>query len=181
MATILNTTGARILPGRLVLTWVVCASVLGALLVIAQHSYGGLDDPDQAQQRPGFLDARRLPRHPPTVGGVPAYGERGVVFFVRPAQLQTVRSAVEGNRSLPRLARLAIVSSSSVALEGITPVVGDPDGRLAVAYGMRRPRDGGPPVGYAVVDRAGRVRYATLDPDVGSGLKEVATIVRAEP
>jgi hypothetical protein len=58
-------------------------------------------------------------------------------------------------------------------------VVEDSDGRLADRYGMRRPQDAGPPVGYAVVDGKGRIRYRTLDPDVAHELREVRTIVAA--
>ena len=38
------------------------------------------------------------------------------------------------------------------------------DSRAAPAVGMRRPADGGVPIGYAVIDRKARVRYTTLDP-----------------
>ena len=55
----------------------------------------------------------------------------------------------------------------------------DPDGRLAAAYRMRRPRVGGPPVGYAVVDVDGTIRYRTEDPWVVNGLDKVLTIVGA--
>jgi alkyl hydroperoxide reductase subunit AhpC len=58
-------------------------------------------------------------------------------------------------------------------------VLGDPDGAVAKAYGMRVPRGGGPPVGYAVVDAAGAIRYRTLDPAVAERLREVGTIVSA--
>lgn len=44
------------------------------------------------------------------------------------------------------------------------PVVSDPDGSIAALVGMPEPRDGGPPVGYAVLDEDAFVRYATLDP-----------------
>lgn len=58
-------------------------------------------------------------------------------------------------------------------------VVSDPNGAVAQAYGMRRPRAGGAPVGYAVVDATGAVRYRTLDPEVVHRLGEVATMVEA--
>lgn len=56
---------------------------------------------------------------------------------------------------------------------------GLPHDNLAEAYGMRSPSDGGPPVGYAVVDGQGRIRYRTLDPTVATELPEVATILAA--
>jgi len=55
----------------------------------------------------------------------------------------------------------------------------DPEGRTAALYGMRVPADGGPPVGYAVVDAENRVRYRTLDPDPAGNTREVMTILRA--
>lgn len=60
-----------------------------------------------------------------------------------------------------------------------TPVVVDPTGSLARRFGLRRPRDGGPPVGYVVVDARGLIRYRTLDPTVTRNLDEVDTIVAA--
>ena len=51
-------------------------------------------------------------------------------------------------------------------------------GRIANAYGMRIPIDGGPPVGYAVVDKSGLIRYRTLAPDV-SALYELSVILSA--
>ncbi|MGH9268341.1 MAG: hypothetical protein ACRD0D_09205, partial [Acidimicrobiales bacterium] len=59
--------------------------------------------------------------------------------------------------------------------------VSDPAARLANSYRLHRTRSGGPPEGYAVVDRRGLIRYRTLDPLVASHLGEVATIVRATP
>lgn len=64
---------------------------------------------------------------------------------------------------------------------GDVPIAIDRSGEYVAAIGIRRPRDSGPPVGYAVVDSRGQVRYRTLDPAVGDGLDEVATIVKAVP
>jgi alkyl hydroperoxide reductase subunit AhpC len=58
-------------------------------------------------------------------------------------------------------------------------VMADPAGELAEAYGLRQPADRGEPVGYAIVDAAGRIRYRTLDPEVEDLLGEVDTILRA--
>lgn len=62
---------------------------------------------------------------------------------------------------------------------GGPPVQVDAQGRLAALYDMRRPRDGGPPVGYAAVGSDGTIRYRTQDPGVADGLTEVRTIVDA--
>ncbi len=61
------------------------------------------------------------------------------------------------------------------------PLIPDTAGQIANGYQMRRPRDGGPPVGYAIVDSSGSVRYRTLDPTVWKHLKEVQTIWNATP
>jgi alkyl hydroperoxide reductase subunit AhpC len=58
-------------------------------------------------------------------------------------------------------------------------VVGDPAGALAAQFGLDRTSDGGAPVGYAVVDGHGDIRYRTLDPSVASQLDEIDTILRA--
>lgn len=76
---------------------------------------------------------------------------------------------------------MVVVSAAVARTCGGVPVVEDPSGELATRLAIRHPRDGGPPVGYAVVDRAGRVRYRTLDPTVADNLDEVETMVRATP
>ncbi len=55
---------------------------------------------------------------------------------------------------------------ATVSDEGVDLVVRvAPQGdELAELVGMPTPVDGGPPVGYAIVDPARQVRYATLDP-----------------
>ncbi len=60
-------------------------------------------------------------------------------------------------------------------------VVVDPAGRLADAVGLPVPVDGGPGIGYAVVDSTRQVRYATLDPAYLRNGFEVATIVGSVP
>ncbi|MHB1534991.1 MAG: hypothetical protein ACYC1D_10360 [Acidimicrobiales bacterium] len=162
--------------------WLTAVAVLGVGVVVSRASYGPLDDPNQAYQRPGFLDASPLPAHPPQVTPtVPSPGTRAVVFFVRPAEAQGLVDALRADTGLGRLARVAVVDSGGQLPASAVPVVLDRSGGLARAYGMRSPIDGGYPVGYAVVDSNGRVRYATIDPGVAQRLTEVATIVRATP
>lgn len=84
--------------------------------------------------------------------GVPSTGTRAVVFFVRPAEAQGLVDAIGADTELRRLARVAVVDSGGPLPTATVAVVADPGGRLARAYGMRRPNDGGYPVGYAVVD-----------------------------
>ena len=156
------------------------AGALGLLLAIARAAEGPLDDPDQAWQRPGFLDAGDLPAPAPTVApAVPAPGRPTVVFFVRTGGLaELCRSLATG--ALPSsVAVAAVVVGSASDGCAAAAVVDDPDGATAHAYGMRSPRGGGPPVGYAVVDAGGSIRYRTLDPEVGDQLDEVGTMVAA--
>jgi hypothetical protein len=167
---------------RLAVAWIVVVGTLGALLLVAGHTGSGLDDPDPAHQRPGFLDAFGGRSAAPSVTPVvPSTGRRAVVFFVRPQYAAPLCRALAGATSLRERADLAVVSSGPAGpCAGVT-VVTDAGGQLAGGYGMRRPTDRGPPVGYAVVDRLGRIRYRTLDPDVVAGLHEVQTMVRAVP
>lgn len=139
--------------------WLGSALVLGALLATSAAGSGPLDDPDPAKQRSGMLDVVG-PRSPaPEVApGVPAAGRPTVVFFVRPAQVEALSStlAAADAKGLAIAADLALVVSAPGPRAADAPndapaIVTDGDGRLADGYGMRRPRDGGPPVGYAVV------------------------------
>ena len=167
-------------PGRgLLAMWLLAALVLGGLLVIAQLFRSPLDDPDPAYQRPGILDLGTLPVPAPAVtGDIPRHGRSAVVFFDRPGLLPGLCQALAGT-GLAASADLVIVTPAERAGCGTVPVVEDSDGGLAGAYGMRAPSDGGPPVGYAVVDGQGRIRYRTLDPTVAAELPEVATILAA--
>ena len=167
----------------LVATWLGAAVGLGVLLLLARSTQEPLDDRDQAWQRPGFLDAGALPVPAPAlVAGVPAAGRPTVVFFERANRLAELCEAL-AESPLPGRAATAVVAPAlpphhcAVA----SAMVGDADATVAHAYGMRRPNDGGPPVGYAVVDAAGAIRYRTLDPAVADQLREVATIVAALP
>ena len=156
------------------------AVVFGGLLTVAQAADTGLDDPDPARQRPGFLDLGSLPLPaPPLASGLPTTGRRTVAFFVRPDRLDEVCRALSGGHRLRRTSVVIVVSGPG-ACEGV-PTVADRGTQLARSYGLRRPRDGGPPMGYAVVDAHGLIRYRTLDPAVADELDEVKTIVGATP
>lgn len=75
-------------------------------------------------------------------------------------------------------AELVVVTTGPIVDCGGVPVVADPPERIANAYGMRTPIDGDPPVGYAVVDNSGLIRYRTLAPKL-SELYEVSVILGA--
>ncbi|GAC1530394.1 MAG: hypothetical protein NVS3B12_04900 [Acidimicrobiales bacterium] len=165
-------------------TWVAAALLLGGLLALSRSGYRGLDDPNQAFQRPGLLDIGSLPDHPPAVTpSLPRTGRRAVVFFTRARGLAPLELALSGS-DLRRMADVAIVDEATVpAPPGAhtVAVVAEAGDGLARSYGMRVPRDGGPPVGYAIVDRNGRVRYATIDPGDAHRLQEVRTMLSAVP
>ncbi len=157
----------------LVSVWVAAAVGLGLLLAVAS-TRGPLDDPDPARQRPGFLDSGGVIA--PTVApGVPSPGRRAVVFFVRPAQAGPLCRALPAS-GLGKDASLAVIVSSPADCPGQAAVVVD-SGGIARGFGMPTPVDGGPPVGYALIDSSGRIRYRTLDPRGAGGLDEVATML----
>lgn len=83
--------------------------------------------------------------------------------------------------SLRRQARVLIVergTAAGAAPAGVT-VLSDPTGKLSRALAMRVPRDGGYPVGYAVVGPDGTVRYRTEDPGQDRRMSEVLMAVDA--
>jgi len=166
-----------------VLTWLGVAVGLGLVLALARAAEGPLDDRDPAWQRPGFLDAGE-PRNPApdVLAGFPPPGRPAVVFFVRADGLGELCHSLTAS-ALPHEAALAIVvpGPASASCETAGAVVSDAEGAVAEAYGMRRPRGGGSPVGYAVIDASGDIRYRTLDPEVADQLEEVGTIVAALP
>ena len=166
---------------RLAAVWLTMAALFGALLVAAQAAESGLDDPDPARQRPGYLDAGPLPQSAPRLtSSRPRGGHRAVAFFVGPEQLGPLCRALTAG-DLAARADLVVVVVAGSGRCAAAAVVNDPSERLARQYGLRQPQSGGPRVGYAIVDRHGDIRYRTLDPSVADELSEVETIVRATP
>ncbi len=150
------------------LFWLAGAIVLALVVLGVIRAPGPLDDPSKGDQRPGFLfdvdDARRvaeleLPGDP--VGRVPVV----VIFDRRISAPQRLQSFVG---DVPDGVAVVLVVSEPVDEQARLPagvgLVVRTGGRIANAVGMPVPRDGGPPVGYALVDHNARVRYATLDP-----------------
>jgi len=168
----------------LVTVWLLTAVVLGVLLAVAETAAGPLDDADPARQRPGFLDGFGLPTAAPSITGeVPRAGRRAVVFFERAERLEALCANLDGSGLADGADLVIVVADSSAGNLRCDPVaiVEDPTSDLSGAYGLPRPVGGGPPVGYAVVDSRGRLRYRTLDPAVAGELSEVRTIVDAVP
>jgi hypothetical protein len=170
------------LPSRraLVVIWLVAAVGFGALLAVANASEGPLDDPDPAHQRPGFLDEGGLPIVAPTVlPGLPSPGRVAVIFFERSSRAPSLCGALSRSSLVGKVDVVVVVVTDADLGCRQVRVVDDPHGAISLAYNMRVPRDHGPPVGYAVIDGNGQIRYRTLDPTLD--LDEVQTIVDALP
>lgn len=165
---------------QLVAVWLAATVALATLMAVARASESGLDDADPARQRPGFLDAGALPRPAPRLSAdLPRPGRRSVVFFTRPDAIDDLCRSLATSR-LAQRADVAVVVSGPGRCGGVV-TINDPAARLGRAYGLHRPRAGGPPVGYAVLDSRGLIRYRTLDPTAADHPGEVGTIVRAVP
>lgn len=164
------------LPAWGPLAWFAALAVVLTVVVVALvRPPGPLDQADPAYQRDGLLlDGPRVEQDVPGL----QLGERPVVvlFERRPPDRQALAVWLE---SVPAAARVQLVLLEPTRVELPVEVVVDPVDEIADVLGMPRPVDGGRPVGYAVVDAARVVRYATLDPEyLGNGF-EVTTIVRA--
>lgn len=162
--------------------------VLSLCLVVAvllgSRGPGPLDQPDRADQRNGLLLAG--PTVEPSLPGLAPGQGPTVLLFVRaspePGVLRDWRD------SLPGATHLVLVVQEPATADGLSTVdvasagsdlVVDTEGRLADAVDLPEPVDGGPGVGYAVVDDRGVVRYSTLDPAWPENAFEVETIVGA--
>ncbi|MGI8623905.1 MAG: hypothetical protein ACR2NB_10590 [Solirubrobacteraceae bacterium] len=167
------------LRGRSVLWfWLVGWVLLAFVVLVVIGGPGPLDDPALGSQRPGILvdaneaqsvAARALAPVPVGRGNVLLLFERDVPSAdVLDALRRAVGSgftlavAVPGGRRRPPPVPGVLAVDAPVA--------------AAVAVGMHRPRDGGPPIGYALLDREGRVRYATLAPNYVGELAELETV-----
>ncbi len=171
----------RLSPGlRALRVWLFVAVVAGAAVVATQRSASPLDDPEPAHQRAGYLDAVGERGTAPLVTiSRPAAGKVTVIFFVRTAQQRPLLSAMSKPRALPPDVDAAIVGAHPDLAESRFASVSDVDAGLARGYDMPVPRDGGYPVGYAIVGPDGTVRYRTLDPEMVSHLDEVRTMLAA--
>jgi len=157
--------------------WLVGSVLLALVVLVVIGGPGPLDDPAPGSQRPGILvdagEARSVRAR--AVAPVPVGRGNVLVLFERDVPSAdvldglrravgsgfTLALAVPGGDRRPPVSGVLAVESSAAA---------------AVAVGMPRPRDGGPPIGYALLDREGRVRYATLAPTYAGELAELATV-----
>lgn len=172
--------------------------VVGLLLIgtvlLGSRGPGPLDQPDAAQQRDGLiLDG---PTVEPVVAGVNLRDVPNVLLFVREPPAADLLDS--WRHSLPAAASVTLVvqgplraadeqgGDDSLRRPGgdgprLLSVVQDPDETLAEAVRLPEPVDGGPGIGYAVIDAAGVVRYSTLDPSWPDNAFEVTTILESAP
>jgi hypothetical protein len=164
------------LPAWAPLAWFAAlAMVLTFVIVTLVRPPGPLDDPNPAYQRDGLLlNSSVLPQQ---VAGLDFGGRAVVLLFVR--EVPPGDALAEWAAAVPEQAELRVVLPAPTNDNLSVPAVADPLNRLVRAVHMPAPVDGGRPVGYAVVDAARVVRYATIDPDYLSNSFEVATIVGA--
>jgi hypothetical protein len=164
------------LPTSAPLAWLAAlAMVLTFVIVTLVRPPGPLDDPNPAYQRDGLL--LNSPVLPQQVAGLDFGGRAVVLLFVR--EVPPGDELAEWAAAVPKQAEVRVVLPAPTSDDLPVPAVDDPLNRLARAVHMRAPVDGGRPVGYAVVDAARVVRYATIDPNYLSNSFEVATIVGA--
>lgn len=172
-------TRVPVVPSRraLVALWLTAALTFGLMLAMDRINREPGDDPDPAWQRPGLLDLGTLPVVAPPLDGVDP-SKPSVVFFHAGASAGLCHRL--STSSVSDEATIAIVTDdpTEVACAAATVNLVD-DGALARRFRLRSPAGGGYPTGYAVVDRNGLIRYATLDPHVADELDEVKTMVRA--
>ena len=163
--------------------WTATAIVLAVVVVVIVGDGGPLDDPKQGRQRPALLAPRN---QAPVVDNVAlprtGIGRNAVlVAFNRdlpePDELSAFRHHVPDDISI--LVVVGNANARAMQDEVNVEVIADPEGDVARELRMPRPKDGGPPVGYALVDRDARVRYATLDPSYTKHAAEIETIAGA--
>lgn len=165
---------------RLVEIWLIAVAILGLLLAISHATREGADDPDPARQRPGILDLGDLPAPAPELTrGIPARGAPSVVFFGGRKADELCR-ALTGRTWRPASTKVYLVVDRPPGScgDGVEVVEGSVS-RAASAFGLARPRDGKAPLGYAIVDARGMIRYRTLDPGTPTLLAEVDTMLAA--
>ena len=133
-----------------------------------------LDDPDLAHQQggwtssPGTWLSGALRPGPIPSTGLPGglVGERR--FLLAFAREVPDEETLEAHRETlePGVPAVVVVNGpieGVAAPDGVT-LVSDPDARIADGVGMRRPVDGGYPVGIALISSEGLAEYVTLDP-----------------
>jgi hypothetical protein len=148
------------LTGRgLALAWAAAAVVLGGGLLIEQATRNGMDAANPIRERIGMASYDSFPA--PDVAGT-VDGERTAVLFVRPEQADSVCTWASGGHVQD--VTMVVVAPQNTDCKGV-PLTVDADRKIADGFGMRKPKDGGYPVGFALLDSDGGLRYTTLARD----------------
>jgi len=154
-------------------------AALAAVVLLLVRTPGALDERTFADQRNGLVADEGSVA--PSIQGVRFGGRVVVLLFVRgwpaPGDVAAWRAQI-GSGADVRVVVQTPQGAGPTQLAGVQ-VVRDPGAKLAAALYMPVPNDQGSPVGYAVVDRARHVRYATLDRSWAGNGFEVATMTRA--
>lgn len=155
--------------------------VMVVAVLLGSVGPGPLDQPDRAEQRNGLVLGG--PTVPPSVAGVRLRSVPSVLLFVRrPPPEDTL---ARWRRALPSDASVTVVvqapgeAQQQPVMSPPVDVVIDPEQELAMTVDLPEPIDGGPGVGYAIVDTDGVVRYSTLDPAWPDNAFEVTTMLGA--
>lgn len=162
-----------------VLAWITVALLLGGLLAFADYRRNPLNDPDQARQRTGVL----LPTAQEPAPRIPALNIAGrpvVIIFDRTLAGRHLFHDLADQSDLTRNAELLVVTSDGsrpVVETGIDHMLADQDESIARAFDLRKPVDGGYPVGYVLVDSSGFIRFRTLDPGYDKRAWEIVLLL----
>lgn len=152
--------------------------VLVATVLTIVHRPGPLDEATLANQRNGLL--RGGPSVPTSLAGVDFGGRPVVLLFVR--RLPETAPLATYAADLPKGVDLVVVQQVDGGSGELPPGarrVSDLEQVLATAVALPTPNDGGPGVGYAVVDPTRTVQYSTLDPSWATNGFEAAVIASA--
>ncbi len=160
--------------------WLTVAIFMGVLLWLAESRRNSLDDADQAWQRSGILLSTYTIRAP-RAGIEPRVGHRMIIFFARNLTDRYLFPDLADQSDLAGAADLIVVTpdgSRPVIENGVRRFATDIDGSLARSVGLHRPIDGGPPVGYVLIDSQGYIRFRTLDPGFGQRAWEIKLLLQ---
>lgn len=169
----------RAIVHRYVGLWVVITLLFAGLLGFAEDRRNPLNDPDQAQQRTGVL----LPTGQDPAPKVPALdipGRPAVILFDRTLAGRHLFHDLADQSDLTRNAELVVVTpdgSRPIIETGIDHFLADQDEAVAQAFELRKPIDGGYPVGYVLVDSSGFIRFRTLDPGYDRRVWEIRLLL----
>ncbi len=172
--------GPPLPPAAPLLATAAAAIALSVVVLFVVRDPGPLDNSDEGAQRSGVLiptgDARRvadlrLPNDP--IGRRPV-----LLIFDRKAPGDGLARLVA---QLPddAVVVLALPDAPPAAAPIAAAAVVGRSPELAAAVGMPSPKEGGPPIGYAVIDEDARLRYRTLDPLYLDHADEITTMLGA--